>query len=750
MKQYIVRNSLSIYLYTLACLAMLMNTSVVLAEIEILEDFRSESLVEGQGNVYLSIEDQNYQQVLVYYRVSGSDLFMPVSLAKNNNKWLWRLIPSQVWAPGIEYYFEAILKSGDRETKPKAFPNYNPLSIVVKGKHEIELAIASASAESVALKLGGTLEEGSRIFLGDIDVSDFVQYQGDQLVIDTSIFDAQDLSYVSIQSAQGELLASLDLPELQGSGSGAETGDHYVKLSGNASLNIGGQDAWEEDKQERSITGNLGLGAEYRNGEFTASFEGFNANYQHGAEEEVKLGTGYLLSMKYRQTALEIGDVTTKGTPLVMSGFSRRGMKASSEGDSWKGEVFNVRTAPIDGWESGISFDDRQTYGASYEHNLGSDSPTKILLSVVSGDLKNDDAASNVGSSSTTEQSGDSLGLQLTTNVSGFGIDAQLAGSKFDDDTNDSADAEQDEAYELSLSKDIYGLASSLGYQRYGANYATIANPNFSGDREGYDLSLGSSWKDLGWQASFSSTRDNIDEDVNRAVVTSNNYGISSSLNYHQWPSLNLGYNLSQQSSEDEPSASDEIDNTGFDVNLGLSDSIGLLNWSWSSSFGRIEDKLNNSSKSDTSNHGLSLSRNFSVGDVNVSASRNRQRSDIVSYTDLLSLALSVPLFSEKFMLNTQFSGQNNRTSDDSVDTVIIGGSARLAWSLQDMVTIRGLEWANPQFSLTWTTNRHKDNNDYSKITDDNSLVLEFSMGAPYQFEHTWFINDEIYEGVRD
>ncbi len=692
----------------------------------------------GRVELYQTQNEQIHTATL-FYRQIGSRFFMQQPLLHQNGRWSVSFSGNQLRAPGIEYYIELRLLDGSRQTDPAQYPRYNPMRLEVarQGALSIELTSETLTKEQnrIEFRVNGEVDELARIYIDDIDVTDFVQRDGDLWALDFDRELFSDKPQLQISSADGKLLATRNLVFEEDAQQPAQ--DRELVVRGNASFSLGGQSDSASSDNRLALSGNLHVESEYKSGDFSSQFSGINVNYQRAADPEFNLSSGFLLDNRYRNHSLQIGDVSVSGTPLVLSGFARRGLLLKTESERHTGELFNVRTAPVSDWESGIAFDDRQTYGLSWDQKLGQDGKSSVQLAVVSGQLQQAESTS-VGSSNTQPQSGDSAGVQVTTELGGVSIAAQVATSEYDADTTDAIAASRSDAYELKLSRNIYGLASSLGFHRYGANYATIANPNFSNDRQGFDVSLGSQLQFLGWNAAFSSTRDNILDDPTRPIVTSSNSGINLNVAIENWPSINLGFNLSEQTSRTEPAPDQRVDNTGRDVSLGLSDQFGALSLSWSSSLGRLQDRLDASKDSDTQNHSFSLGYQGERAGVNLNLSQNRNRLQITQISDLVNLSADFPLVSDSIVLNSQFSWQQNSASDDSQDNQIVGGSARVSWTLQDMFTGVTSSWANARFSLSWTYNRTTDAFDAANDSSDQRVLLEFSLGAPVSFEQRW------------
>ncbi len=698
-------------------------------------------VVAGSSALLYQVQDPQIQAATLFYRTEGSQQFMRQPLHYQDGQWSITFRGKQLRAPGVEYYIQFKMKDGSSKTEPAQYPRYNPLRLPVVPRGQIAINLnnreITPDQPQILFQITGTIDELSRFYIDDIDVTDIVQRDGDQWILsnDSQLFSGE--SRLQVISAEGRVLATqplhfVDAPSPQ------QVIERELVLRGNASFSLGGQrDSSQNDQGPLALSGNLHAESEYQEGDFKSHFSGVNINYQRGADPAFNLSSGFLFTNTYRNHTLQFGDVSISGTPLVLSGFSRRGLLLKSENDRWSGSIFNVRTSAIEGWESGVSLDNRQTYGISGEQQLGKQGHSSIQWVLVSGALQQPES---VGVTTTEKQphTGDTVGVLLNTRLGETKIAAQIAASRFDADTRDAVAAQKDNAYQLTMSRDIYGLASSLGLHRYGADYATIAQPNFSNDRQGLDLSLDGQYQMIGWSSSLATTQDNIEKDLSRPIVTSRNAGLNLDFIVEDWPALNTGLSVSEQRSHNEPAIDQRINNRGENLTVGLSDTIGSLNLSWNSSIGRLKSRLDARKDSNTRNHALNLGYSAEVVQLSLNIAQNSSQTQVTQLSDQFNLSADFPLFAEKIMLNSQFSFQRNSASDGSQNNKTFGGSARIAWSIQDMFSAVTASWADAQFALSWRYNRRSDRLDPASDLTDQRLLLEFSMGAPVNFEQRW------------
>ncbi len=693
----------------------------------------------GQAVTLYETEDEAIQAGTLFYRIEGGRQFFALPMQRKGYLWIAGLAAHQVQTPGIEYYVALRLRDGTVRTEPANYPEYNPSRLRIEPPAVISLkrVDSGAEGEDIRLLIQGVVADDTRLLIDDIDVTDLIQRDGDEWTITESASLFEGSQIITLVDGQGTVMvdAIVDLAEEEAVQAAR---DGELVLRGNAGINMGGRQVKSDGDQGGWVfTGNLNLNTEYLNGDFRSELPSANINYDQEGEPRVTLSAGYLLRNTYKNHTLDIGDVSISGMPLVLSSFSRRGIVASSEGQTWKGSVFNVRTAMVDGNNSGISFDERQTYGVTVEKSFVEIGNSSLQLTAVSGELPQPVTAS-VGSSQTSPQAGDAVGVEFSSQWGGLGLSVRMAQTNFDNDTLDNVEAVSDSAYELSLSKDFSGLATQLAYLHYGADYATITNPNFSGDRQGVNASLGSQWHKLSWSLNMARMEDNVDKEITRAVVVSDTAGLMFDFPIMAKASLNLGYSINQQRSSDEPSVDDSVDNQGQEIQLGMSGNMGMFALSWQSQLGELTNKLDRDNDSETENHSFGLSYQLKKIAMNLNLSQQTSSTQIETVASLVNLGLSLPLFSDNVILNLQFSGQENSASDYSQDNTIFGGSLRASWTLQDIVTIKSLDWVNPRFSISWTQHRTVDRLDTSLNESSHSVMLDFSLGAPYSFENRW------------
>lgn len=507
-------------------------------------------------------------------------------------------------------------------------------------------------------------------------------------------------------------------------------------LSANYGGNVGNKDGSGKD----AASGNLHVEAAARKGEFSVNFSGVNLQYVKDAPDPFTVSSGYLVTTGYGQQTLEVGDVSVSETSLVAAGFSRRGAQLKLRSGAAEARAFNVRAESVEGFETGVSFTDntRQVYGAAVAGSLFGDRLRAHLVGITG---ENQAVAGYNTASLLASSKGKALGGALDATLGRTSLGAQYAVSWFDPDTSDGAGQARDDAYEVRAGQDLGFGSLSLGYLRYGSRYATVADPHFTGDREGYDGTFSTALGSLSWTLHGSYLEDNVDADPERPVVLSRAGGTSVGLSPQGWPTLHLAYTVSDQASIRVPAGAQEAENRNHSVSAGLAYGRGFWNVSLSAALGFLDDRLpaDNDTRTRTYNVGggvfvdrLVVSPGLSLSETVGTTRTDRSR--------LGTLTLSVPFWDERIQLATQGSYQASDATDGSVDSRTVSADGRLAFNIRDLLQRMRAGWLNVDVALTATYRRFDDRKNSANDSDGYTVLLGFNLGAPYQWavERPW------------
>ncbi len=672
---------------------------------------------------------------VLHYRVAGTRAYRRIELPVEDGRVSVQIPASAVVPPGVEYYLEVTTADGRVVTDPALYPAYNPYRIEVAAAGLRGAALVGAPNGRVpargplVISLDG-VATGVRFFLDGADVTSAVERQGSQVRY-VPPAPLEPGRHVLVAQAPGG--HRVEVPFV--AEGPAEGPRGVLAVDGSVSLNYGRNVSSRDTAASDRVSGNLNLEFSAQKGKFAARFSGVNLQYVKDAPDEFTISSGYLLTLAYGAQSFEFGDLSIDETPLTASGFARRGARLNMEVRRIKARLYNVRADTVEGFEAGVSLDDpgSQVYGLAVEAPLLPDDRFSIHLSALTGRNENR-AGFNTGTSLGPSR-GQTVGLGFRGTLFGTNLSGEFAWSRFDPDTTRGPGMEADTAWQVNASRDVVVGSLSLGLLRYGSDYATIANPNFTGDRQAVQAGLSSGFGPISLTLSGAYSEDNVDRAGGRPIVSSLTGNTSVGVAVPGWPALNLGYGISRQKSRSEPPGGQAVDNVNHTLSAGLSYGREPWNAALSASMGFLQNRL--SGGSDARTRSITLSGGWNGERLSITPSLSYNESDSggpVYRTRLATLSLTLPLWPEVVGLSGQGSYQRADTSDGSVDTATSSGSVRLSWNVQALLKRVGLGWANVQLAVSADYNRHDDRKDPSRDRTESVVFLTFNLGAPYRF----------------
>lgn len=656
-----------------------------------------------------------------------------------------RLPVSASAAPGVEYYVSIRGVDGSTASAPPVYPTRNPYRVEVQpGRALLGVALvepptgARGPSDPLVLTLPGAPDRHApRVFLDGADITAFLRTRGDtaQYVPSSPLVPGPHQLVVAEPGGERR-----EFPFTVAEQADRAAAPGVASLRGSLSANYGGNVGNKNGPGKDTASGNLHVEAGARKGEFSVDFSGVNLQYVKDAPDPFTVSSGYLVTTRYGQQALEVGDLSISETSLVAAGFSRRGAQLKLQSGAAEARAFNVRAETVEGFETGVSFTDneRQVYGAAFAGSLFGNRLSAHLVGI-SGENQ---AVSGYNTASLLAASkGKALGGKLDAALGRTSLGAEYAVSWFDPDTSDGGGEKRDDAYEVRAGQDLGFGNLNVGYLRYGSRYATVADPNFTGDREGYDGSFSTAAGIASWSVFGSYTEDNVDDDPTRPVVLSRAGGTAVGLSPQGWPTLQLGYSVSDQTSFQVPAGAEEVENRNHSVSAGLAYGRGFWNLSLSAALGFLDDRL--PADNDTRTRTYNLGGGVFVDRLVVSPGLTLSEAVGTTRTDrsrLGTLTLSVPLWDERISLSSQGSYQLSDATDGSVDTRTVNANGRLAFNLRDLLQRLRAGWLNVDVALTASYNRFDDRKNTANDADDYAVLLGFNLGAPYQWavERPW------------
>lgn len=493
-------------------------------------------------------------------------------------------------------------------------------------------------------------------------------------------------------------------------------------LSASASQVFG--DKVRGSKVAASASLNVDVGAKSGPGE--AEAKGSFAYANTSPTDKIEPST-YLLALKYGESSVAMGDVAFRGTQLTAPSLARRGALASVAGAGSTAQVAWVSSNPVTGWDTGLGANERLVAAAA-SHEFGTaQAPLRVAAAYVAGDAQ---SASGAGVSTTDGTArGKVAGVQGTGRLFGTGINLEAAWSRYD--PGGPAGAATDKAATLQLDRALAGINWTGNYLYAGPDFASVANPGATQDRQQLGLSAGTGFGPSTLSASASRSWDNVEDDPSRPVVTNDTYGATYALAIPSWPTFSLSYMRGRVESRKEPAGTPRAENTTDTLSGALSYAGGAWSANLSSNWSKLDDRQAGPSKTLSEQLALTLQpwTSFSLAPT-VAFTRSDPASGPTQDTRLGTLTLSWKVL-DSLSLDGQASLAQNRASDRSVDTEQRNASLRLAWSAR---------WATRLFlarqaslSLSTSYNRQIDRRDASNDQTDASALLGLSVFAPFE-----------------
>lgn len=700
----------------------------------------------GNPEIRYFVTPSSGKAATLFTRPLGGQNWQKKALGFNPDGTLKLEIPSDLLvSPGVEYYIELTDADGRRRTDPAKNPIRQPNKIeippvtqasqlFIQGRSEnrpasepIRISLSSIDQNEIDLS-------EIRFVLDDIDVSGLMIQQSDSFLFDPpAALSSGDHVLIASHESSGEDITLAQMPF-----SIAEATDKKNTLYARGNMSFVFGENINSGDQSDPRNGNIALAFGGNQGDTEYSWNGININYDDNVDPNWDLSSGFTFTATNQNKHLEYGDISVNESDLTASGFSRRGLKARVDSEGGSTGLFIVSTEPVSGFDTGLSSDnENQVYGGSYSMTDLGASSSNIDLVIVAGQNAADFGDSVVSTEGPSR--GETIGVHADTLLgeTRFGFD--LGVSSFDSDLNDSIDAETDVAYRVTATHPLSDIQLSASLLHYGADYATVANPSFSGDREGGNIGMTTGFGPADLNLQISRLEDNVDRDPSRSIVTSDAVSTGLSLAWPDSPRLDFNLSRSEQNSRREPGIDERVKN----INQSFSTGIAHGGDGWQSSFsitlGELDDLLEDDNDSETRSYALTSSLSKELASLSASISTSHSESEIVENdSHFFGLNGSISLLARQLSLAANLNLQESTASDNSVDTS--GENIGLVLTYQGGSFLQQLQKSfggTAQLSLTISRENQENRVDGSE-TDDTSIFLGLNVGVPLDFENSW------------
>ncbi|HSH70340.1 MAG TPA: hypothetical protein VK997_10510 [Deferrisomatales bacterium] len=692
----------------------------------------------------VAVTDLTPKAAHLYFRAAGASTFqrLEVPTAGGVSTFHATLPATAVVSPAAEYYLEVTDVSGVKVTSPAVYPAYNPHRLeIVSDQPALRLVapdtrrtLSSDEVLQITVESDMPLVKGEvSVILDDTDLTSLARVSGKRVELETRLVPGEGPHTLAVTAAGAVGGPARQEWTLQVAKPAGKTLEAYAR--GGISFNYGGQLRGPSGSEKTTASGNLGLSFGMRGEDWEATWNGINLRYVKDApDDEVTIASGFHFTLRKGEQLLEYGDITVNETPLTAPSFARRGLQAKVRGAGTDLHLFNVSTATVSGWDAGIGDGDRQVYGFSLARPLLSDDNLPVTLVYLRG--KNEAVNGYNAGGTGFASEGEALGATAAYSIGGLGLGAELAWTRFDPDISNGAGTETDLAGTGSLSGSIGSLSLGGTYFYYGPDFESIANPNFTNDRQGFSANAASSFGASSLTLSGSHAWDNVEREDTRPRVYSSTGSVSYSLAVAPWPALSVSFSRSAQDSQKTPRGMDDVHNTNDSATVGLSSSgerwTANLGGNWSQLVDRGDGP-------DSQTRGVNLSGSYApVPSLNLSPSASyteNTTAGVTLDTRVLSLTANLPLWNPHVDASCQFSHVTNGASDDSQDSTQVNGSWRIGWNIHEFLG-RWFDYGQETLALTGSYSRIDDHANPDVSDTDVTVFVSFNIYAPVSLSH--------------
>ncbi len=678
----------------------------------------------------------------IFYRPAGIRYYqrLPVIL-KEDGRAVITLPPSAVVSPGIEYYIQVADASGNITTSPLINAHLSPHTLQVLDSTPMsglnlvspdpavpvrgETLLIVIEADSPDMRLKG---KSVTIVLDDTDITDLADITEDRITFSTPL--VPEAGEHTIMVSTSESTGAVSKKSWTFRVGAGEKKRREVYAHGGLSFNYGNRIKDSSGTTGNTITGNMNLAFGVKGDELEATWNGVNIQYiKDNPGEDITISSGFHFTLRKGEQFVEYGDITINETPLTALSFARRGIQAKLKGFNTELHLFDVSTETVSGWKSGIGSSGRRVYGLSLKRALLKEGGLPVTFVYITGENRAVSGFNTAGTLSSSK--GDIAGVELTHTIHGVKVGGEVAGSRYDANTSDDAGSENDTAATVNFSTALGRFSTSANYYRYGSDFASIANPNFTADREGVSGSMSTSFGLSTVSLSVDRRRDNVEGDSSRPVVYSTTGTAAYGIAVAPWPSVNVSYSHSMQNSRKEPADAQEVKNTSDTLNMSLAKSGEKWHINLSGDYGRLNDEVGDL---DSETRGIRLSGNYAPLrglSLSPSASLTESKSSgVLNKTRIAALTANIPIRDGYAYTNFQVSYTINDASDGSRDSTNLNGSLRLSMNIHGFVK-KWVDYGSETLALTAGYSRINDNVNPSGSGEDVSVFLSLNLFAP-------------------
>jgi hypothetical protein len=385
------------------------------------------------------------------------------------------------------------------------------------------------------------------------------------------------------------------------------------------------------------------------------------------------------------RTWAETGELHIDASPFTLQGLARRGGQLGIDYDGFGVQAFNVGSEAVVGFQQGF-----QVGGPQREHvngvvaRGGFFDETLRFTGVYTRGGKVEEGFGET--SENTASKGRAYGLMAQSDLfdNRLSLEAEIARSRYDDDTADEFALENDHAWRASASAMLGDYSVSAAWEYVGPFYRVVGNEYMQNDREGGTATAGAAFDACYINLAGSRYHDNVEKDelFARNVNTDGQADITWT-GFDGW-TIGAGYQYSLQETADEPAGT-------LPIRLATTTSSGDITyqyerWTFNLNGTRSYQDDRTADDLDTSFVTAGFSAGWSSDTLQVTPmitfTRNRDLGSNVD-TDTLTASLNIGghLWDGKITWDAAGTWTEAEASDHSIDDCSFDASYRVAYA---------------------------------------------------------------------
>jgi hypothetical protein len=673
------------------------------------------------------------KKATVFYRPVGVSVFRKLPLTEETEIDFRGLLPARKSVPpGLEYFISIEDSRGRLHTLPELDPRKTPFRIDIELDRKpprIESAFPSGrevvdtgrpSLSFTFADEGAGIDPASvRLFLDGVDVTGLAAMEDNRLTFipEVDLDPGKHRLVVDLADIAGNRMPQreIDFTVARRPGKGAFAGldRASAKVSWDAEADYGlwrkKDSAFPDWRVQSSATvrstakkdrlrSSLDASVWYVDEEKSTTRENWNLN-------------NFLASFAYDDRhGLDLGDVTVKGTDLTGRSLARRGGRLSLDFNGTEAQAFMVRSNAVTGFNHILGGGDagQQIWGGSLSREMMADGKLVLGAGYMTG--KNYVPDDYNASTQQPGTEGDVFSLTFSSRLAGkmLQLEGEYAGSRFDNDITDSRGKDADHAFRSRVFGRLDRTDWEIGYRYYGPDFASIATPTGTKDREEIKLGGGVRFDRSSLRAAFLRGRDNVGKNPLLPVIHNTTGTLNYNLTVPDWPAVFVSGSETRQESSDEPVGLSPIANMTTTLTFGAS--RAAARWSLSSfyTFARFDDQ-SEATDSDSDTHTVTVAggiRPTDFSSVNPSVTYTHiglEPTGTATRTWQAALSGVVGFWKNRLNLNATASWLDNQTSDGALHTTTWSGIFQLNWSLEKYLLEKGRQTLSlrGQYNLT-------------------------------------------------